>query len=68
MRQRGKGLENSSTVIFCSEVRSAENVYENGILKMENEYDTKTFGEKLFYGSRKYVCVPHLGGSEEDSG
>ena len=25
---------------FCSEVRSAENEYENGNLKMENEYDT----------------------------
>ena len=28
----------------------------------------ETFWEKIFYGSRKYVCVPHLGGSEEDSG
>ena len=26
---------------FCSEVRSAENEYDDGILKMENKYDTK---------------------------
>ena len=43
---------------FFSEVRSAEKENENGILKMENEYDTKTFGEKLFYEvENTYACL-----------
>ena len=44
-----------------SEVRSAENEYENGNLKKENEYDTQiNILRKIFYGSRKYVCVPEF--------
>ena len=38
-RERASRQRDSKT--FFSEVRSAENECENGILKMENEYDTK---------------------------
>ena len=44
---------------FCSDVRTAENEYEHGILKMENEYDTKrNILRKLFYEvENKYACL-----------
>ena len=39
--RRERASRQRDSEAFFSEVRSAENECENGILKMENEYDTK---------------------------
>ena len=37
-------------------------------MKKENEYDRKkAFMRKIVYRSRKYECVPHLGGYGKES-